>query len=186
MSNILSKISIFTGQISSQALHEVQAHNSSGVTLSNTLEVFTLRSIGVVTVAGTGGSPVSDITWPTLRIISLGSNGLPVKFAGHTEVHLPHTVQASKSTSCFQVKFSISSTPTLSISSNSIRLPMSFMAPFGRSFGLKYIFTGEVTMWRSLDWGRTIKNIKKEITWRIQEILWKVTPFSIGNNSAIK
>ena len=62
MSNILSKISIFTGQISSQALHEVQAHNSSGVTLSNTLEVFTLRSIGVVTVAGTGGSPVSDIT----------------------------------------------------------------------------------------------------------------------------
>ena len=62
MSKILSNISIFTGQISSHALHDVQAQSSSGVTLSNTLDVLTFKSIGVVTVEGTAGFPVSDIT----------------------------------------------------------------------------------------------------------------------------
>ena len=49
----MSKISIFTGQISSQARHEVHAHNSSGVILSNTFAVLTCKSTGVDTVAGT-------------------------------------------------------------------------------------------------------------------------------------
>jgi len=107
---------MFTGQTSSQARHDVQAQSSSDVILSNTFEVLTCKSIGVVTVAGTAGEPDSDITCPTLRIISLGSKGFPVKFAGQTEVHLPQTVQASRSTSCFHEKFSITSTPTVSIS----------------------------------------------------------------------
>ena len=55
MSSILSKISIFTGQISSHALQEVQAQSSSEVILSKTLSEFTRNGPGVETVAGTAG-----------------------------------------------------------------------------------------------------------------------------------
>ena len=157
----MSKISIFTGQISSHALQEVQAQSSSGVIRSNTLDDFTFKSIGVDTVVGTAGFPVSDITCPTFKIISRGSNGFPVRLAGQTEVQRPHTVHASRSKSCFHVKFSINSAPTVSISSASIRFPISLIAPFGLSFGLKYIFTGDVIMCLNFDCGSTSKNTKK-------------------------
>ena len=160
----MSKISILTGQTSSHARHDVQAQSSSAVILSKTFEVFTCKSIGVDTVAGTGGEPDSDITCPTLRIISLGSSGLPVKLAGQTEVHLPQTVQASRSTSCFHEKFSITSTPTVSISSASRRFPISFIAPLGLSLGLRNMLTGEVMICLSFDCGREIRKTKKEIT----------------------
>ena len=62
MSSILSRISIFTGHISSQALQDVHAQSSSEVILSNTLSELTLRGPGVETVAGTAGCPDSDIT----------------------------------------------------------------------------------------------------------------------------
>ena len=57
MSNILSKISIFTGQISSHALHDVHAQSSSEVIRSKTLSEFTFNTFGVVTVVVTEGSP---------------------------------------------------------------------------------------------------------------------------------
>ena len=146
MSSILSRISILTGHISSQALQEVQAHNSSEVILSKTFDEFTFKGPGVVIVAGTGGSPDSDITCPTFKIISLGSSDFPVWFAGHTEVHLPQTVQASKSISCFQVKWSINSVPTLSISSASSKFPISLIAPLCLSLGDMNILIGDVMM----------------------------------------
>ena len=78
ISRILSKISIFTGQISSQALQDVQAHSSSEVIRSNTLSEFTFNTFGVEIVVVTAGSPDSDITCPTFNIISLGSRDFPV------------------------------------------------------------------------------------------------------------
>ena len=142
-------------------MHDVHAQSSSGVILSKTLADFTLRSTGVDTVVGTEGFPLSDITCPTFNIISLGSNGFPVRLAGQTDVHRPQIVHASRSRSCFQVKFSISSAPTVSISSASIRFPISFIAPLGLSFGLKNIFVGEVIMCLNFDCGRTIRKTKK-------------------------
>ena len=182
ISSILSKISIFTGQISSQALQEVQAQSSSEVILSKTLSEFTRKGPGVETVAGTAGWPDSDITCPTFNIISLGSKDLPVWFAGHTDVHLPQTVHASRSINCFQVKWSIISVPTLSISSASKRLPINFIAPLGLSFGDINIFIGDVNMCLSLDNGIAIRNTKKETTWSTHDILWKSSGFERFKN----
>ena len=84
-------------------------------------------------------------------MISRGSSGFPVKLAGQTDVHLPHTVHASKSTSCFHEKFSITSAPTVSMSYASNRFPISFITPFGRSLVLRNIFTGEVMICLSFD-----------------------------------
>ena len=80
---------MFTGQISSQALHVVQAQSSSDVIRSNTefavIEISASTDTGGATPAG----PVAAMTSPTLRTISRGSSGLPVACAGHTEVHRP-------------------------------------------------------------------------------------------------
>ena len=110
----------------------------------------------------TTGSPVAAMTSPVLSTISRGSSGLPVACAGHTEVQRPHMVQASVSSSCFQVKSSTTEAPKLS-SSVSIRLGMAFMAPFGRSLSDRYMLSGEVKMWRSMVIGRiTRKAMKRE------------------------
>ncbi len=42
---------------------------------------------------------------------SRGSSGRPEAFAGQTDEHRPHFVQASWSSSCFQLKSSISEAP---------------------------------------------------------------------------
>ena len=74
----MSRISIFTGHISSQALQDVQAQISSGVTLSN-IELAEIEISASTPMGGdTAGSPVAAITSPVLRIISLGSRGFPV------------------------------------------------------------------------------------------------------------
>ena len=52
------------------------------------------------------GSPVAAMTSPIFSTISRGSSGLPVAWAGQTDVQRPHIVQASVSSSCFQVKSS--------------------------------------------------------------------------------
>src|SRR6266481_4780813 len=98
MSRILSRISMFTGQISSHALHDVQAQISSGVMRSNTELAVTVSSASTPTT-GEIGPPgaVAAITWPTFNTISRGSSGLPVAWAGQTDVHRPHTVHASAS-----------------------------------------------------------------------------------------
>ena len=136
-----------------------------------TFDELTFKGPGVVIVAGTGGSPYSDITCPTFKIISLGSSDFPVWFAGHTEVHLPQTVQASKSISCFQVKWSIISVPTLSMSSASNKFPISLIAPLCLSLGDMNILIGEVKICLNLDKGIAIRKTKKETTCSIQETL---------------
>src|SRR5262245_24866709 len=157
MSRILSRISMFTGQISSHALHVVHAQSSSEVTRSNTLsaEIVTLR----VTPTGgdTAGSPVAAITSPTFNTISRGSSGLPVACAGHTDVQRPHTVHESVSNSCFHVKSSTVDAPKVS-SSVSIRFGMGFIAPLGRSLSRRYMFIGDVIMCRSFVVGRITRN----------------------------
>ena len=103
------------------------------------------------------------MTWPTFNTISLGSSGLPVALAGHTLVHRPHTVQASVSSSCFQVKSSTAAAPKLS-SSVSMRLGRGFIAPLGRSRSLRYMFMGDVNMCRSLVVGSRSRNMPKSPT----------------------
>src|SRR5688500_3476147 len=104
MSRILSRISMLTGQISSHALHDVHAQISSALMRSNTLGALTVSSGSCPTIGDTGPPGwLSDMTWPTFSTISRGSRGLPVALAGHTDVHRPHTVQASVSSNCFQV-----------------------------------------------------------------------------------
>src|SRR5207244_3697445 len=111
MSRILSRISMLTGQISSHALHDVHAHSSSGVMRSNTEFADTVIEASTPMGGDTGGVLVAAMTSPILRTISRGSSGLPVAWAGHTDVHRPHIVQASVSSSCFHVKSSIVDAP---------------------------------------------------------------------------
>src|SRR5438874_9308723 len=129
MSRILSRISMFTGQISSQALHEVHAHSSSGVMRWNTESAVTVMSGSTPTGGDTApAGAVAAITSPTFNTISRGSSGLPVAWAGQTLVQRPQMVHASVSRSCFHVKSAIVEAPKLS-SSVSIRLGRGFIAP---------------------------------------------------------
>ncbi len=153
MSRILSRISMLTGQISSQALQLVHAHTSSGVMRSNTLSLEIEISGSMPTGGDTTGSPVAAMTSPTFSTISRGSSGLPVACAGHTDVQRPQTVQASVSINCFQVKSSIFTAPKLS-SSVSMRFGIGFIAPLGRSRSFRYMFIGDVNMWRNFVVGR--------------------------------
>ena len=89
---------------------------------------------------------------------------MPVAWAGHTDVQRPHTVHASVSISCFQVKSSIVDAPKLS-SSVSMRLGIGRIAPLGRSRSLRYMFKGDVIMWRSLVVGRMITKSPNATTW---------------------
>ena len=81
------------------------------------------------------------MTSPVFSTISRGSRGLPVAWAGHTEVQRPHMVQASVSRSCFQVNDSTVEAPNVSSSVDS-RSGMARMAPLGRSRSLRYMFRG--------------------------------------------
>ena len=148
---------MFTGQISSHALHVVHAQSSSDVTRSNTESAVMVMSRSTPTGGDTAGSPVAAITSPTFSTISRGSSGLPVACAGHTEVQRPQIVHASVSKSCFQVKSSIVEAPKVS-SSVSIRLGIGFIAPLGRSLSFRYMFIGDVIMWRSFVVGRITRN----------------------------
>src|SRR3954447_5511692 len=164
MSRILSRISMLTGQISSHALHDVQAHSSSDVMRSNTELAVTVMPLTVLTGGDTTGSPVAAITSPTFSTISRGSSGLPVLCAGHTDVHRPQMVHASVSKSCFQVKSSMVAAPKVS-SSVSIRFGMGFIAPLGRSLSFRYMFIGGVIMCRNFVVGRMIRNATNAAKW---------------------
>src|SRR5687768_5429133 len=183
MSRILSRISMFTGQISSHALHEVHAQISSADTRSNTLAADTVSSGSCPTIGDTGPPGwLSDMTCPTFNTISRGSSGLPVALAGHTDVQRPHTVQASVSSSCFHVKSSITEAPKLS-SSVSIRLGMGFMAPLGRSRSKRYMFSGDVNMWRSLVIGRMTRNATNAKKCAAQNTWCTVSRFDMPSNN---
>ena len=162
---------MLTGQISSQALHVVQAHTSSAVIRSNTESAPMVMS-GTTPIGGeTGGDPVAAMTSPVFRTISRGSSGLPVAWAGQTLVQRPHIVHASVSRSCFQVKSSIVEAPKLS-SSVSIRFGMAFIAPLGRSRSRRHMFSGDVNMWRSIVTGRIERKTRKDTTWAIHQAWW--------------
>src|SRR6478752_1354529 len=163
MSRILSRISMFTGQISSHALHDVQDHSSSAVMRSKRLSAVTVISRSIPTGGDTGGVPVSAMTSPVLLTISRGSSGLPVACAGHTDVQRPQMVHASVSKSCFQVKSSTVDAPNVS-SSVSIRFGISRIAPLGRGRSFRYMFIGLVIMCRSIVVGRITRNARNAIT----------------------
>ena len=97
------------------------------------------------------------MTSPVFSTISRGSSGLPVACAGHTDVQRPHIVQASVSSSCFQVKSSTVAAPNVS-SSVSMRFGIGFIAPLGRSRSRRYMFSGDVNMCRSIVIGRITRN----------------------------
>ena len=155
---------MLTGQISSHALHDVQAQISSGVMRSKSESADTVISGSMPMGGEIGGVPVRAMTSPVLSTISRGSSGLPVAWAGHTDVHRPHIVQASVSSSCFQVKSSTVAAPNDS-SSVSMRLGSGFMAPLGRSRSRRYMLSGDVNMWRSIVTGRITRNTRKVTTW---------------------
>ena len=111
------------------------------------------------------------MTSPVLSTISRGSSGLPVAWAGQTLVQRPHMVQASVSSSCFQVKSSTVEAPKLS-SSVSMRFGIGFMAPLGRSLSFRYMFSGDVNMWRSIVTGRITRKTTNATTWRIHQTWW--------------
>ena len=162
---------MFTGQISSHALHDVQAHTSSEVMRSKRLLADTVISGSTPIGGDTGGVPVRAMTSPVLSTISRGSSGLPVAWAGHTDVHRPHIVQASVSSSCFQVKSSTVEAPKLS-SSVSMRFGIGRMAPLGRSRSRRYMFSGDVKMCRSIVTGRITTKRKKLATWATHQTWW--------------
>ena len=124
MSRILSRISMFTGQISSHALHVVHAHSSSDVIRSKRLSAVTVISASVPTGGDVGGEPGRVHHLAGLQHDLAGSSGLPVACAGHTEVQRPQIVHASVSKSCFQVKSSTVDAPNVS-SSVSMRFGIS-------------------------------------------------------------
>ena len=166
MSKILSVISMLTGQISSHALHVVQAQSSSAVIRSNSELAVTVISGTVPSGGLTTGVPVAAMTSPALRTISRGSSDLPVAWAGQTLVQRPHIVQASRSSNCFQVKSSTTEAPKLS-SSVSVRFGIGRIAPFGRSLSFRYMFSGDVKMWRSIVIGKMARNTMNDTTWEI-------------------
>ncbi len=86
--------------------------------------------------------------------------------AGQTLVQRPHIVQASVSRSCFHVKSSTTEAPNVS-SSVSARLGIGFIAPFGRRRSRRYMFNGDVNMWRSIVRGRITRNATNAATWPI-------------------
>ena len=162
---------MFTGQISSHALHDVQAHTSSEVMRSNRLFAVTVISGSTPSGGDTGGVPVRAMTSPVFSTISRGSSDLPVACAGHTDVHRPHIVHASVSSSCFQVKSSTVEAPKLS-SSVSMRFGIGRMAPFGRSRSRRYMFSGAVKMCRSIVTGRITTKRTNVPTWAIHQAWW--------------
>ena len=87
-------------------------------------------------------------------------------WAGHTDVQRPHMVHASVSSSCFHEKSSITDAPNVSSSvSPSTRSGMGRMAPLGRSRWRRYMFSGDVNMWRSIVVGRMTRKATKATTW---------------------
>src|SRR3954470_17585354 len=169
MSRILSRISMFTGQISSHALHDVHAHTSSGVMRSNSESELTVISGTTPSGGDTTGVPDMAMTSPVFSTISRGSSGLPVACAGHTDVQRPHTVQASVSSSCFHVKSSITLAPKDS-RLVSVKFGSGFIAPLGRSRSDRYMFTGDVNMWRSFVVGISTRNATNAVACSIQNV----------------
>ena len=165
MSRILSRISMLTGQISSHARQVVQAHSSSEVMRSNSELADTVMPASVCSGGDTTGLPVAAITSPVLSTISRGSSGLPVACAGQTLVQRPHIVQASVSSSCFQVN---PRPPRRRSSARSRRGSASASSHPSTGLVLRYMLSGDVNMWRSIVTGRITRKAQNATTCTIQ------------------
>ena len=107
---------------------------------------------------------VAAITSPIFSTISRGSSGLPVACAGHTLVQRPHIVQASVSSSCFHVKSSTTDAPNdlqRRLGEVRHRLHRALRAARGPC---RYMFSGDVNMWRSIVIGRIARKTMNATT----------------------
>ena len=88
-----------------------------------------------------------------LATICIGERTLPLKFAGHTSLHLPHTAHAYPSSNCFHVKSWILSAPKASTFSRLgvVRVP-------GVSKDRKKKLTGAPSRCVCLERGITMEN----------------------------
>ena len=156
-----------TGQISSHALQVVHDQTSSAVIRSKIeltpILISESTDNGGDTVPPGACAAVAAITSPVFKTISRGSSGLPVACAGHTLVQRPHIVHASVSSNCFHVKSSMTAAPNVS-REVSVRFGIARIAPFGRSRSLRYMFNGEVKMWRNIVIGKMARNTMKATT----------------------
>ena len=172
MSRILSRISMFDrADLVARLARSCTTRSPRRVMRSNS-ELADDRDLGVDADAAATpvGWPVAAITSPVLSTISRGSSGLPVAWAGHTDVQRPHIVQASVSSSCFHVKSSTTDAPNDS-SAVSVRLGIGFIAPLGRSRSRRYMFSGDVNMCRSIVIGRITRKTKNATTW-VTHMIW--------------
>ena len=118
-----------TGHSSIQAPQVVQAHNSSAEILPFIKSFF---------------SPNPNVLeYKSARmsvIIFMGDSSFPLECAGQTVVHLAHSVQATESSNCFQVKSDDLPTPreisSSFISSSSMSAVTFMLRRYPRSFRL--------------------------------------------------
>ena len=97
-------------------------------------------------------------------------------------MHRPHIVHASVSSNCFHVKSSTVAAPNVS-SSVSIRFGIAFIAPLGRSRSRRYMFSGDVNMWRIIVTGRITRNVKNKKTCVSQKAWCHPLRWSMFRNS---
>ena len=157
---------MLTGQISSQALQDVQAHSSSAVMRSNTQLAPTVMSAstpigGVVTGRAGAGHDLADLEHdlPGVERLAGGVGGAHRRAAAAhgagvgVEQLLPGEVLDGGGAEVLELGV--------------IRLGSGFIAPLGRSRSRRYMFSGEVNMWRSIVVGRITRNATKLTTWAI-------------------
>ncbi len=61
---------------------------------------------------------------------------------------------------------------------------MAFMAPLGRSFSDRYMFSGEVKMWRSIVTGRITRKATKVRMWATHMTWCQVSRFDMFSNTS--
>ncbi len=104
---MMGTCSTATGQISTQAMQVRQDHSVSIATCPGALPCTSSS-------AAAGSTPDSSVAFANsrkLKITSRGDNGAPTARAGQASWQRPHFVQASRFSSCFQVKSVILATP---------------------------------------------------------------------------
>ena len=114
------------------------------------------RSAGDTGRRAGGGHDLAD-----LQHDLAGSSGLPVACAGHTLVQRPHIVQASVSSSCFQVKSSTVGGAEASRARSPSGWASASSRPWAARGRCRYMFSGDVNMCRSIVIGRITRKTKK-------------------------
>ena len=159
MSRILSRISMLTGQISSQALHEVQDHSSSEVMRSNRLSAETVMSgstadWGRYCTVGAGGRHdlaglEHDLAWVERLAGGMGRTDRGAAATHGARVGVEQLLPGEVGDRRWPRRSSPAPFPS--------GLGMAFMAPFGRSLSFRYMFSGDVNMCRIIVIGRMMR-----------------------------